>query len=753
LFWNGKFYWLWEIWWVEPDRQVRAPFTNRNHFAGFLALTLGPGAAVLMKIARDWKKPSYSSSEPGRKSRLRLQEIKLLLTAAGLSLILAGIFLSQSRGGMIVGVMVAAVCIAGIINVPWSMSVSQSVSGLPSRMRWGQIPSSRRNQPVLETRMGARLLAVGVIVVASFLLALTFGRQDPFQRTVAMLQGDQSLDEILNDRLKLWIADLQAVKDFPVLGSGLGSHQYVYPLYLGHSRGITFTHAENCYVQVLMECGLVGGAVLLVTLFFLIRWGWRGLKRQRREQNPTIAIAALAVAVSLLAALVHATIDFVWYVPAYAATLALLAGLIRSLARIVEDRGSRIEDRSREPVSDLPPQPGDHRSSILHPPSSSKARWLWGTGMALASLGLGCIIGTRFVQAARTEYAWNAFYRLVPDEASGSANPSALEERVRWLTVACDHGSPDPEHYLRLGLANLEMFLHKRKQAASPAGLLQTRKILQQGRFADAGDARAWLQSRYGDDLLLLEKAHAALNRSLTCCPLLGDAYLHSVKLSFLDNPVRPEPKPYWQQAQLVRPNDPDLHLQIGLEQWLADDREGAEASWRHACRLLPSCQSRLLPFLAEQLTVQEIVDFLPLDFEGLKWLTLKELQMGRSRAARLAAGKAQEAVENNPAQAKNPAFWIAAHELYQQVELPIQSEACLRRALHLAPDRLGIHLLLVRWLMEQSKWRDALAHAQNARQRFPDKPDVQALVNDILAMKVSWVQGSKIEDRRSRKE
>src|SRR5207253_10307284 len=149
----------------------------------FLALTLGPGAVVLMKIARDWKKPSYSSSRPG-KSRLRLQKIKLLLTAAGLSLILAGIFLSQSRGGMIVGLMVAAVCIAGIINVPRSMSLS-------SRTRWGQVPSSRGNRPefALETRMGARLLAVGVIVVASFLLAVTFGRQDPFQRTVAMLQG------------------------------------------------------------------------------------------------------------------------------------------------------------------------------------------------------------------------------------------------------------------------------------------------------------------------------------------------------------------------------------------------------------------------------------------------------------------------------------------------------------------------------------------------------------------------------------
>src|SRR6266404_4939598 len=49
-------------------------------------------------------------------------------------------------------------------------------------------------------------------------------------------------------------------------------------------------------------------------------------------RTPSSATVSLAVAVSLLAALVHATVDFVWYVPAYAATLAVLAGLIRSLA-------------------------------------------------------------------------------------------------------------------------------------------------------------------------------------------------------------------------------------------------------------------------------------------------------------------------------------------------------------------------------------------------------------------------------------
>jgi tetratricopeptide (TPR) repeat protein len=724
LFWNGKFYWLWEIWWVEPDRQVRAPFTNRNHFAGFLALTIAPGVAGLVRAVRDWKKSNYFSSGSSRRPS-RAEEIKVLLVAGGLTLILCGILLAQSRGGMVVGLMVAAVCVAGIIQVPPSHAFADR-TWLTSRARPGVTPGPGSR---------GRLLAVGVIVVATLGLAVTFARQDPFQRAAQMLEGNQSLDELLNDRLKLWKADLQAVRDFPLMGTGSGSHQYVYPLYLDQAYRITFTHAENCYLQILMECGLVGAGLLAAALFFLVRWSWRALQHQGRQGSHSGSVAALAVVASLVAALVHATVDFVWYVPAYAATLAVLAGMIRSLARAsrLDDRRSRIEEPWRA-----------NTGSILNPRSSSTLRWIWGGALALASIALISFIGQRFVQAAQTEYAWNGYYRL---PSGTSASSSAVEERIQWLTAACEHGSADPDHYLRLGLANLEMFLQKRKQAASPSGLLQTRKILQQGRFADAMDARLWLQNRYGDDLLLLERAHAALDRCLACCPLAGEAYLHLAKLCFLDNPAEPEPVPYWQQAERVRPNDPDLHLQIGLEHWLTGDVDGARTAWRHACALLPSCQSRLLPLLAERLPVQQVVEFLPLDFEGLKWLALTELQKGRREEAAFAARKAQEAVENNPVQAKNAAFWIATQDLYQKVGLPIQAEACLRKALRFAPERLGIQVLLIRWLMEQGQWKEALAQAQTARQQFPDKADVQALVNDILAMKVPWIQTT--EDRQ----
>lgn len=737
LFWNGKFYWVWEIWWVEPERQVRAPFTNRNHFAGFLALTLGPGVAVLMRLIRDWKKTSYSPAGNSRR-HLRFQDINVLLAAGGLTLILAGIVLAQSRGGLIVGLMAAAICIVGVITLPSSRHLSP-----------GKFSFSGKRHPGVTGRglvASGRLLAIALVIVASFGLTVTFARQDPFQRTAELLRGDKRLDELMNDRLRVWKADLEAFKDFPLLGAGPGSHQYVCPAYLENPGPFTFTHAENCYVQVLMECGSVGGALLLMALIVLSWWSWRAFRHS--DGSRSVAMASLAVVVSLLAALVHATVDFVWYVPAYAATLAVLAGLIRSLAQKKEwEKGRRGEKEN-----------GFAAMSSSHPPrprSLSRLpffiRGIYGSAVELASIALAFVVATRFFQAAQTEYAWNAYYALVrQDEASGG-NSTTLDARVWWLKEVCHRGSSDPDHYFRLGLANLECFFERRKQAAGSTGLLQTRKLLQQTKFADDREARDWLQTRYGGDLALLYQARDALNQSLNSCPLMGEAYMHLAKVCFLDNPAPPTPVLYWRQAELVRPFDTEIALQVGLEEWQAGDLDGARLAWRRACGLKPSCRSRLLPFLAARLPAQEIVEFLQLDFEGLKWLTVAELQLGQNEAARFVAGKAQQSVQDNRDTAKNPAFWIALQELWQQVGQPGRAEACLHKALDLAPERLGLHILFIRFLMERGQWREALAFAQNARQQFLNSTDVQALINDILVMKAPWMAAKNPTATRNR--
>jgi O-antigen ligase len=733
LFWNGKFYWLWDIWWVEPEQQVRAPFTNRNHFAGFLALTLGPGMAVLMTLIRNGRTTHYHVTDRVTLSR-RIHDFKVLLTAGGLALILAGIALSQSRGGIIVGLTVAVASIAGLCRAGMNRVTGAAAAGL--------------------------------IILASLGLVATFGRQDPFQRTAQMLDGNQSLDDISHARLQLWQADLHAINDFPLFGSGPGSHQYVYPLYLEKAHHFTFTHAENCYVQILVECGLAGVALLLAGLFFLTRWCWRSLQGQEREASRFGPELAVAVSVGLLAALIHAVVDFVWYVPAYAAGVAVLAGLARSLARRKEiaashdlalensmiarqERASRMEDgRSRNKnresrVIETSPFITRPRTSIL-----VVFRIFLGAGLITGSVALAWVVGGRFVQAVPTEYAWNEYYRLLPHgtDERPSENFKTLDERSQWLTEACQHESADPEHYYRLGLAQLELFYQHQKKAAKPAGLLETRRTLRGTHFENPGASRAWLEARYGKDLLLLEKAHAALTKSLDCCPLLGSSYLHLAKVSFLDLSTAPDPGPYFRQAELVRPFDPDVYLQVGLEAWLAGDRAQARESWASACQLDRQCEFRLLPLLASQIPAQEVVHFLPLDFEGLKWLALKEIDLGRTQDSALAAAKAQQAVEQDNTKAINPAFWVMLHELYQQAESQGQAEQCLRKAVRLGPDRLGFHLLLIRWLMNEGQWRAALEQAQDARQQFLSQPDVQALINDILVMKAPGVKVQRPE-------
>ncbi|MEZ6045881.1 MAG: O-antigen ligase family protein [Planctomycetaceae bacterium] len=89
------------------------------------------------------------------------------------------------------------------------------------------------------------------------------------------------LDDWEVDRWQIWQANLEIFNDYPILGTGLGSHFQSYRSYLNtplfESR---FTHAESGYLQVLSETGLVGISLLGLALLFpstgaCVAYGWR----------------------------------------------------------------------------------------------------------------------------------------------------------------------------------------------------------------------------------------------------------------------------------------------------------------------------------------------------------------------------------------------------------------------------------------------------------------------------------------------
>ena len=689
LFWNGKFYGLWELWWVEPDRHVRAPFTNRNHFAGFLALTIGPGIATLLGAIRRWKQTGSYAATAAAAWR-RPHQVIVLLWGMGLTLILAAIVLSQSRGGAIVGVVAVAATALGLFRAGFSR-----VSGL---------------------------VIMALIIVAGLGMALTFAREDPFRRTTAMLEPGQSVEDLSKERLRLWQADLHALQDFPLLGSGVGTHAYVYPLYLEKARRVTFTHAENGYVQVLVECGLAGGVLLALAIYCISRWCLGSLRIESQQRKHATAPVALAIGVSLLVATIHGAVDFVWYVPAYAGAMAVLAGLACSLYRNHES--SSPEQRNRSMPAGAPSWAG---------------KLAWGSGLVVVWIGLVGVVCFHFVNQTRSEFAWNAYFRLLPpadEKDSRSVDLGNLDQRAKLLAEACERGSADPDHHYRLGLVNLELFLESQRHRSSTFSLAEARAFLQAGKSTDPAKAQTWLHELYGDDLLWLRKAQASFRRSLQCCPLMGPAYVRLAELCFLDEALSAKRGPFCRQALLVRPHDPDVHLQVGLENWTAGDLPSARECWRAACRLQPSNQWTVLPLVAEQLPAAEAVDFIPLNFEGLRWLAQKESQMGRTQAARYVTAQAEKAVGTDRDRSKNPNAWLALHDLYRDARLGEKSEACLRKAVQVAPTKLGYHLHLIRWLMDQARQEEALEEAQRTRRCFPKNPEVQNLLSEILAMK-----------------
>ncbi|CAN5556448.1 hypothetical protein BH10PLA1_BH10PLA1_08250 [soil metagenome] len=120
------------------------------------------------------------------------------------------------------------------------------------------------------------------------------------------------------------------IHQWPVMGTGLESFEWVYPMYQPiASAGLFFTHAENDYAQTISDTGIVGGALTLAfVLILIVNW-----KKAFAAPQP-IQLATVGIAYSLIAVMVHSTADFSQRTPAVAMVTSALLGLTISLSRL-----------------------------------------------------------------------------------------------------------------------------------------------------------------------------------------------------------------------------------------------------------------------------------------------------------------------------------------------------------------------------------------------------------------------------------
>jgi tetratricopeptide (TPR) repeat protein len=558
--------------------------------------------------------------------------------------------------------------------------------------------------------------AAGCALLASLGLLGTFGTRASFQRLETLCFGEPTAADVSSGRFALWQADLKALLDFPLFGSGAGTHRFVYPLYLTqHADRIVYSHAENCYLQILMECGLAGAAILAIALCTVGLWYRGTLGRKTSRTTPGAVSCAHAVAISLMVALLHGAVDYIWYVPAYAAGLAILLGLLCSLAR--------LRPLPSSPASDLPI---DGQPSFLN-------QYLPKAALAGIWVVVAVLLANHFLAGARAGYAWNVYYALLPQtqgDGTLTTDHRDLQERARWLAEACHYRPVDPDYYYRLGLVEEQLFAAQ----AIPRSLPELRKAVDTRHLSTINDIDVSLAALSRGDPKLLRDAQSHFRQALECCPLNGLGYVRLAELAFLSAQPARQPNPYLHQALVVRPNDPSLCCQAGIEYAFGEDLSRALWCWKRACQLDSASQRLLLSTLAALLPLQQVVALVQPDFDGLIFLSDEQFTKGVPSVLQSLAKHARVYLEHDGERARNADRWLTISALYRRAGLLNEAEECVQEALSLNPYEARYHVSLIQLSMQREQWDKALEQVEYARNRLAARPEFEELENEILA-------------------
>jgi O-antigen ligase len=135
-----------------------------------------------------------------------------------------------------------------------------------------------------------------------------------------------SVSESFEERWKIWVNTFQIFKDFPLFGSGLGTFVQVFPMYRSfHIRGLA-THAENDFLQLASEVGIIGAGLLLILFFFLFFKALSGIRlMSHREAGRYIGISGL---VGILALMLHSIVERNIQVPANAFLYTFILAMV-----------------------------------------------------------------------------------------------------------------------------------------------------------------------------------------------------------------------------------------------------------------------------------------------------------------------------------------------------------------------------------------------------------------------------------------
>ncbi len=289
LFGNGKIYWFIAS---ENCSGYSGPFVNHSNYGQFMNLSIGAILAILLVKLRQTfagKKltPLFVFEHLSSKSA---KSLWLLIVLMGLNA--ATVFICLTRGGIV------------------SMLIAMAFTTLLF---------------TLQRPFRSHIWIMVVMALIAFICVLYTGFDAVYDRLATL----KDFHQVENGRMQLLKDVTVTWTKFPILGTGLGTHSVVHPMFDRSMITRLAVYAENEYAQVAEETGIVGLGILI--LFGIIVWF--GYARSLRITSSPIHLAAYGLGFGILAILIHSLTDFGQHLPANSFLSAIFCAILLRLSQ------------------------------------------------------------------------------------------------------------------------------------------------------------------------------------------------------------------------------------------------------------------------------------------------------------------------------------------------------------------------------------------------------------------------------------
>jgi Flp pilus assembly protein TadD len=645
---NGMIYWCVRS---PHGTSLSGPFVNHSHYAQFMNLSMGAALGLLcLEVHRVFGHcrltpvavADYLSSRDGR----------LLWGLVGVLVLgTATVFASLSRGGIV------SLLIAGAFTV----------------VVLGSRKSLRGSGWVIV------LLALG-----AFICVLYIGFDTVYDRlgTLSDLnRAEGGRRQILRDIAVAWTR-------FPLLGTGLGTHEMVYPMF-DRSTAVTLaSHAENEYAQAAEETGAVGFLALLAVGIGV----WVSYVRAVRLTRTPLQSAAYGLGFGLSAVLIHSLSDFGQHVPANAFLSAIFCALLIRLSRFGR---KEAEDSIEEP---------DVRT----------VRHGWAPVVVVCAVSIWSVACAD--QTRRGEGAWAKAFGIERGLAERGWQGSDAEY-VELLTNAVEAQQHDPDNVkYRYWLS-----------------VYRWRAI---SRTADPNAAQILLTSQ---EMEFIHRIIGELKDAIPLCPVYGPPWSVMGQLERFTCGQAEEGARHISRGRQLAPCDATVCYVAGMLLMEQGDVDAACGQWRRAVELDGGLFHEIASRLVKECDRPDVA--LDMAADNIHRLgAIADILENAAEDSKLVGDTRSRLVtllEQKYARSDTPPGVLAwlARVYGAQGRVP-DAIVCYRRALNQEYGRVEWRCDLARLLSETGDVKQALQEARTCLQAKPADPAINRLVNRLIRIR-----------------